>query len=78
MTMHARINFGRIKGFPQLTESNKIETTLFLDACREIVQLIGKHNSRISCFEIHFVKSFYLRFFWNNLRSGCVRCEWQH
>lgn len=42
--MQARINFGRIKGFPQLSESDKIETTSFLGACREIVQLIGKHN----------------------------------
>lgn len=44
MTNEAKIAFGSMRGYPVLADTDKIQTSHFLDGSREIVTLIGEYQ----------------------------------
>lgn len=44
METQPKIMFGHLKGFPDISDDDRIKTSQFLDAAREILSLIGEYN----------------------------------
>lgn len=70
-----RIDFSKLKGFPILDDSSKIQTQGFVNGAKEVVSLIGE-----------FIKFVYMEFsninvinssgIWCSLHTSGVRYEW--